>query len=196
MNELSADDMKLIQECIRNNRYAQEKLYAKFYGKMFTVSKRYIRNTEDAQEVLSISFLKVFNNLKKFSSKGNLESWIRRIVVNTAIDYLRERKKYSNMFLCMDDFHGFSEPVEFDEIETSALLNIPAEEYLKLVHELPPASRSVFNLYVIDEYSHKEIAGMLGINEGTSKWHLHEARRKLKNLILERFDTRINYGQR
>ena len=196
MSDVDAEDQKLIKECIRNNRYAQEKLYSKFYGKMFTVSQRYIKNTEDAQEVLSIAFMKVFSSLSKYASKGNLESWIRRIVVNTSIDFLRERKKYSTMFLRVDDIGTFPETVEFEAEESELLMRIPPEEFLKLIQELPPASRSVFNLFVIDEYSHKEISSLLGINEGTSKWHVHEARKKLKQLITERFDTKIHYGQR
>ena len=163
---------------------------------MFTVSQRYIKNTEDAQEVLSIAFMKVFTSLSKYASKGNLESWIRRIVVNTSIDFLRERKKYSTMFLAVDDIGTFPETVEFEAEESELLMRIPPEEFLKLIQELPPASRSVFNLFVIDEYSHKEISSLLGINEGTSKWHVHEARKKLKQLITERFDTKIHYGQR
>lgn len=168
-------DIELIEGCIRNSRQAQEQLYKRFYGPMAAVCLRYTRNEEDAIEVLHNGFLKVYKNIKTYdSSKASLYTWIRKIVVNTAIDFIRQRNRFSVVEL---------EKAEDPGIEAEAVQRLSARELLKLVQQLSPATQTVFNLYVIEGYNHREIAGLVGISEGTSKWHLSEARRQLQLLV-------------
>lgn len=169
-------DIELINGCIQNDRRAQEKLYKHFYGSMTALCLRYTRNEEDAIEVLHNGFLKVFRNIGTYNqSKGSLYTWIRTIVVHTAIDFIRQREKF---FTKTDLEHG-PEP----SVDTDALHRISAQELLKLVQKLPSATKAVFNLYVVDGYTHREIGSMLNISEGTSKWHLSQARKILQQLL-------------
>ena len=169
-------DIEMINGCINNDRRAQEKLYKHFYGSMTTLCLRYTRNEEDAIEVLHNGFLKVFKNIGTYNnSKGSLYTWIRTIIVHTAIDFIRQREK----FFTKTSFEAGPEP----SIETDALHRLSAQELLKLVQRLPSATQAVFNLYVIDGYTHREIGKMLGISEGTSKWHLSQARKLLQQLL-------------
>ena len=169
-------DIELISGCIENNRQAQERLYKQFYGPMASICLRYTRNDEDAIEVLHNGFLKVFKNIHTYDSgKASLYTWIRTIIVHAAIDFLRQRDRhYSPM-----DIEKVAEP----EIDSEVIQKMKAEEILKLVRKLPQATQTVFNLYVVDGYTHKEIGQLLGISEGTSKWHLSEARRQLQKLL-------------
>ena len=169
-------DIEMINGCINNDRRAQEKLYKHFYGSMTTLCLRYTRNEEDAIEVLHNGFLKVFKNIGTYNnSKGSLYTWIRTIIVHTAIDFIRQREK----FFTKTSLEAGPEP----SIETDALHRLSAQELLKLVQRLPSATQAVFNLYVIDGYTHREIGKMLGISEGTSKWHLSQARKLLQQLL-------------
>jgi len=169
-------DIELISGCIENNRQAQERLYKQLYGPMASICLRYTRNDEDAIEVLHNGFLKVFKNIHTYdSAKAYLYTWIRTIVVHAAIDFLRQKDRhYSPM-----EIEKVAEP----EIDSEVIQKMKAEEILKLVRKLPQATQTVFNLYVVDGYTHKEIGQLLGISEGTSKWHLSEARRQLKKLL-------------
>lgn len=169
-------DRELINGCINNNRKAQEQLYKQFYGAMASICLRYTKNREDAIEVLHNGFLKVFKNIQTFDAgKASLYTWIRTIIINSAIDFLRQREKfYVKVEL---------EKVEEPGVDSDAVQRMSAQELLHLVQQLPAATQAVFNLYVIEGYNHKEVANLLGISEGTSKWHLSEARRQLKQLL-------------
>jgi RNA polymerase sigma factor (sigma-70 family) len=137
---------------------------------------RYTRNEEDAIEVLHNGFLKVFKNIGTYNnSKGSLYTWIRTIIVHTAIDFIRQREK----FFTKTDLDHLPEP----SVETDALHRMSALELLKMVKKLPTATQAVFNLYVIDGYTHREIGTLLKISEGTSKWHLSQARKLLQQLL-------------
>jgi len=172
----SEEDILLVDGCINNNRKAQEQLYRQFHGPMITICMRYTRNHEDAIEVLQTGFMKVFKNIQRFNqSKASLYTWIRTIMVNTAIDFLRQKQNFKNI----DDVN---EAALFD-VESDAVDRLSAQELLKLVQKLPPSTQTVFNLYVIEGFMHKEIAAMLNISEGTSKWHLSEARRLLQQMF-------------
>ncbi len=167
----------MINGCISNDRRAQEKLYKHFYGSMTTICLRYTRNEEDAIEVLHNGFLKVFKNIATYNnSKGSLYTWIRTIIVHTAIDFIRQREK----FFTKTSLENSPEP----SVDVDALHRLSALELLKLVQRLPSATQAVFNLYVVDGYTHREIGNMLGISEGTSKWHLSQARKLLQQLLL------------
>lgn len=173
----SSADIDLINGCINNDRKAQERLYKQYYVSMMSICVRYTHNEEDAIEVLHNGFLKVFKNIERFDScKAGLYTWIRSIMVHSAIDFVRQYAKHSKTV----EMDYANEPY----IDNEAISKLNTEEILRLVRKLPPASQTVFNLYIMEGYTHKEIGQMIGISEGTSKWHLSEARRLLqKNLV-------------
>lgn len=168
----------LIRRCREGNSFAQEQLYKMFYGCMMNVCMRYTKSSDDALEVLNTGFLKVFQNIDKYKGEGEyLLNWIRKIMVNTALDKLRfEKNRYSNTvpLNLNSDTHY---------VDNDAVSNLGEEDLFRLIRELPSASRSVFNMYVFENYNHKEIAEKLNISESTSQWHLLNARRILMNKI-------------
>ncbi len=177
---------EIVEGCIANNRKCQEQLFKLFYGKMLSVCIRYIPDRDSAQEVLQEGFIKVFDKIGAFDHKGSLEGWIRRIVVNTAIDHIRKSKKDPFRTDQDDDFKlGTSDPmVEMEELQ---LLELKAELAMKAIQQLSPAYRTVFSLYVLEDYSHKEIAEKLGISEGTSKSNLAKAKMNLQRILIEKY---------
>ena len=166
----------LVEGCRKEDRNAQRKLYEHFHGKMLSICLRYAASREEAVEVLNSSFFKVFKNIHRFDGKkGNVEAWIRTIVTNTAIDRYRKESKRPNTIdldYAYKESHG-----------SIAVEDLTAQEILKLVQDLPPAYRTVFNLFAIEGYSHKEIGERLGISEGTSKSNLAKARKKLQKAL-------------
>lgn len=176
-----------VERCLKGDRQSQKKLYEMFYGKMLSACSRYAENRDEAKDMLHDGFIKVFLNLDKYNFKGSLEGWIRRIIVNTAIDYTRKKKtNYS-------DFEN--EPSESEDesqaiIEIEKANQIKAEIMMELIQKLSPAYRTVFNMFVLDSYTHKEISEELGISEGTSKSNLSKAKLKLKKLFDEYLDER------
>ncbi|MEP7277573.1 MAG: RNA polymerase sigma factor [Bacteroidota bacterium] len=180
MNLLSAEwiDKNVLEGCLKNDRKAQELLYKQFYGSMVSLCMRYTRNEEDALEVLHNGFLKVFKHLSTYDkSKASLYTWIKKIMVNSAIDFIRSRQKFKNQ-VTLNETH------QAGSIDNEAVQRMGSTELLKLIQKLPAATQTVFNLYVIEGYNHREIGDILGISDGTSKWHLSEARRQLKQLLL------------
>lgn len=172
----NATDIELINGCINNNRKAQEHLYKKFYGPMASICLRYTRNQEDAIEVLHNGFLKVFKNIHTYDmSRASLYTWVRTIIINSSIDFVRQRSKFHT--------HIELEKVDEPAIDADAIQRMSSHEVLLLVQKLSPATQTVFNLYVVEGYNHREIAKLLGISEGTSKWHLSEARKQLQKLL-------------
>lgn len=173
---------KLIKACIKGDQKSQKLLYEAFYGKMLSVCMRYANDINQAKDILHDGFIKVFINLKKFKNKGSLEGWIRRIIVNNAIDNVRRKK----LFFVDETDYNISETIDdenlLNEIQTT---KIKAEIIIKLIQKLSPAYQTVFNMYVIDEYTHKEIAEKLNINIGTSKSNYFKAKKKLINYYLE-----------
>ena len=165
----------LIRDCIAQSRSAQQKLYDIYAPAAYGVIKRYMYNNEPlAQEILNDSFFKVLTKLDQYTFQGVFEGWIRRIVVNTLTDYLRKTIK--------DEHHKEVQP-EDAYVNSESVEKISHKELLKLVQELPDAQRAVFNLYVFENYPHKEIAAILNMNENNSRWHLNDARRRLKERI-------------
>lgn len=172
----SPANIDLIQGCIANDRKSQEQLYKQFYVSMMNICMRYTNNENDAIEVLHNGFLKVYKNLQKFNpDKASLYTWMRSIMVHSAIDFLRQNTRH-NRNIEIDDVN---EPY----IDSEAVDKLNVQELLRLIRKLPPATQTVFNLYIMEGYTHKEIGTMVGISEGTSKWHLSEARRLLQKLI-------------
>lgn len=143
---------------------------------MASICLRYTRNHEDAIEVLHNGFLKVFKNIHTYDmGKASLYTWVRTIIINSAIDFVRQRGKFHT--------HIELEKVDEPAIDADAIQRMSSHEVLRLVQKLSPATQTVFNLYVVEGYNHREIANLLGISEGTSKWHLSEARKQLQKLL-------------
>lgn len=169
-------DIELINGCIRNDRRAQELLYKQFYDAMAAICMRYTQNENDAVEVLNNGFLKVFKHIQQFDQqKAGLYTWIRKIMVNTAIDHIRQHRKHNGKV----ELSQATEPY----VDSEVMLKLDAEELLEMIRKLPPSTQLVFNLYVVEGYTHKEIGVKMGISEGTSKWHLSEARRLLQKSL-------------
>jgi RNA polymerase sigma factor (sigma-70 family) len=166
---------QLIEGCINNERTAQEALYKLFYGDMLRVCYSYIPDKGLAKEAFNSGFLKVFQSIKNFdSTKGQLGGWIRKIMIYTAIDLCRKELK----FVSIEDQNLDEQP-----IAPSALDKLYFEDILHKIRLLPYATQTVFNLSVMDGFSHKEISEQLNISEGTSRWHLAEAKRKLREML-------------
>jgi RNA polymerase sigma factor (sigma-70 family) len=180
MNAISED---LLTACIRKDRKAQHELYKSCYSFLASICRRYANNRDDADALLNNGFLKILNNLEKRKKDIPFPLWIRRIQINTIIDEYRKNKKEKEQTLITD----FSEDyVEYDEaIVNDYVKKTDAEYIIRLITDLPPASAKVFNLFAVDGFSHKEIGAMMGISEGTSKWHLNFARNKLKEQLKE-----------
>ncbi len=180
------DNLKeLVEACIRKDRKAQHRFFELYYGKMMSVCLRYIKDRDSAQEVLQDGFIKVFDKLELFDFRGSIEGWMRRIFSNTAIDAIRKAKR--NPFLSDNDNDfkdvGVNQMEEKEDLEA---LQLSYEKALDCVDQLSPAYRTVFNLYVFEEYSHKEIGEILGISEGTSKSNLAKARMNLQKMLEKR----------
>lgn len=172
---LNQEENEIIGLAIENNRSAQQKIYAKFSSKMLSVCRQYIKDIHQAEDLMITAFMKVFTNLKNFEQKGSFEGWIRRIMVNECISYIRVQKKVS--FIADENYFEDS----FNNIESQ----FSVEDIQFLIDNLPDGYRMIFNLYAIEGYKHQEIASMLGINEGTSKSQLSHARKMLKEQIVK-----------
>ncbi len=170
---------QLVKACISGNASAQKEFYDLFAKKMMGVCLRYTNNYEEAQDVLQDGFIKVFNKLSKFVNKGSLEGWVRRIMVNTALDHYRKNKK-------------FQKDIEIDAVsfklekQEYIVESINAQDLLKIIQTIPEGYRVVFNLFAIEGYSHKEIAEQLGVTESTSKSQFSRAKKMLRNILIER----------
>jgi len=167
----------VITACHAGNMQAQKALIKLFFGFAKSISMRYAINKETVEEIINDSFLKVFNNLHKYDSSQPFKAWFRTIVVNTAIDYYRKNIKVP--------YYEDYEKISIVDLEEDAISKLSAEEIMDYVQKLPPSYKMVFTLYVIDGYSHREIADLLGIKEGTSKSNLQDARKKLQLMILK-----------
>jgi RNA polymerase sigma factor (sigma-70 family) len=168
-------DSDLISGCINGDRKMQEILYYRFSPKMYSVCLRYSNNTDDAQDLLQDGFIKVFKNLDKFRGEGSFEGWLRRIFVNTSIEQFRKKTKITTV---TDKQENYIEDKEWNAFESLA-----EKDIIKIVQELSPGYRQVFNMYIIEGFSHKEIGDILGISEGTSKSQLARARVILQKKI-------------
>ena len=170
-------DTDLIKGCIAGDPRSQELLYERFAPKMYAVCLRYAGNNDDAQDLLQEGFIKVFRNLEKFRNEGSFEGWLRRVFVNTSIEHYR-RKVHLNSI-------SEKEEVGIEDASVSVLDQLAERDIVQLVQELSPGYRAVFNLYVIEGYSHKEIGEILGISEGTSKSQLARAKSILQKKVAE-----------
>ena len=170
-----------IQACIKGNRVAQQQFFDRFKGKMFALCLRYAHNREDAEDILQDGFVRVFRDLHQFSSTGPLEGWVRKVFVNTALQHLQKRKKQPEV-VELSDYDLADEP------DTPEHNELPAQQMIQILQQLPTGFRTVFNLYVLEGYTHPEIASILGISVGTSKSQLMRAKayfkKQLENSLL------------
>ncbi|OFX47064.1 MAG: hypothetical protein A2046_11860 [Bacteroidetes bacterium GWA2_30_7] len=178
-----SEEKDLVIRCLKNDLIAQNKLYKAYSRKMYAVCWRFARVGAEADDILQEGFIKVFTKLSSFRHEGSLEGWIRRIIVNTALTYIKKHSEYKQEV----DIENIG---SCEIIEDDAIANLSKEDILKLVKELPDGKRMIFNLYVYEGYSHKEIAEMLNINEGTSKGQLSKAKQMLKDK-LEKISTKL-----
>jgi RNA polymerase sigma-70 factor (ECF subfamily) len=166
----------MLDGSLANKRKAQEMLFRSFYGFAMNVALRYSRDEMDAADIVSHAFIKIFKSLHSFDrSKGSLHAWIKKIVVNEGLDHFKSRSRFSESL----ELETVPEP----EINNSVLEQMGADEIMELVKKLPPATHAVFILYAVEGYNHREIAEKLNISEGTSKWHLSEARKTLQQQL-------------
>lgn len=173
------DEAALIDECIRHRRKAQFTLYERYASTMLIVCLRYSKNREEAEDLMQEGFLKVFDKIATFRGQGSLEGWIRRIMVNNALNYLKSKK----LLFVEEDPQRLGDQLPDDHPADAAEELYTPEAMLRAVQELPDGYRIVFNLYVFEGYSHKEVAESLGISENTSKSQLSRARRYLRNYL-------------
>ena len=177
MNQFVKHENQLVNSCIANNRSAQEDLYKMYYAEMLRICCRYLKSDELAIEALNSGFLKVFQNIQSFDiKKGGLGGWIRTIMVRTCIDLGRKEAKFNGV-------SGSLEEIEALFISPAVLDKLFAEDLLNAIRQLPYSAQIVFNLSVIEGYSHMEIGQQLQIAESTSRWHLSEAKKQLRILI-------------
>ncbi len=172
------NEKQLIEQCLRNDRSAQKVLYQTYAPKMYAVCMRYASKRVEADDILQEAFIKVFKYLPTFKFQGSFEGWIRKIVVNTALDHI---KRYAEPFDDIDENLSESVFIEPDQI----LSGIGTQELFTLIQQLPEGKRIIFNLYVFEGYSHKEIAEMLGISVMTSKGQFSKAKKILQEKLLK-----------
>lgn len=153
----------------------QHKAYKFLYGKMIGIPLRYTQSKDAAQEILNAAFFKVFNSIDRYVEQGDFTGWVAKIVFNTTIDHVRKSVKYKKN-VTLDE-------APIVQVQNHAIETISLEEINGYIQKLPKASQVVFSLYVVDGFAHKEIAKILSISEGTSKWHLNNARTKLQGFI-------------
>lgn len=174
---MNLDD--IIRKCQKSNSKAQSELYHLFAGKMYGVCLRYAKDAAEAEDVLQEGFVRIFTKIGQFEFKGSFEGWMRRIMVNTALEKYRK----NNPLQPVEDLRAY-ESVEWCD-ETIA--QISADDLMKMIQELPPRYRMVFNLYAIEGYSHQEIGEIMNISEGTSKSNLSRARIILQKKVIDNF---------
>ncbi|PLK42644.1 MULTISPECIES: RNA polymerase sigma factor [unclassified Emticicia] len=183
VNQLPERPEELLIASLKGDRQSQEKLYRQFYGFAMSVCLRYNHNREEALEIVNDSFLKVFTKGEQYDASGRhssfpFKAWFRRIIVNTALDYYRSQQKHY--------FHeNLDEAYDVSSTESNAISQLNHEALMELVQKLPSGYKVVFNLYVIDGYSHEEIAQKLQISVGTSKSNLSRARETLRKMIMK-----------
>lgn len=170
------NEKQLIESCRKGDRIGQKELYNRFARKMMGVCYRYVNDKETASDLLQDGFVKVFSSLESYSGKGSFEGWIRKIFVNTALEFLRKTD-------VLRDATDLDNTAELVQPDSSVISSMTADELMQLVHELPPGFRTVFNLFAIEGYSHKEIAELMNITESTSRSQFTRARQMLQKRV-------------
>ncbi|MEM6766374.1 MAG: RNA polymerase sigma factor [Bacteroidota bacterium] len=175
-------DTTLLDACMKEDRLAQSALYRQCFHVLMGVCLRYVKNEQEAVEQLNEGFLKILRNLHSYKPSVPFEAWIKRIMINTMIDHYRKQKRYKEKVLFSDDYpeqEAFMNGKVYNEAERK----LDVEQIERCIRKLPAVTQQVFNMFVIDGYSHKEISKMMEISEGTSKWHVSHGRKMLKGMI-------------
>ena len=180
-----SQEQEIIKGCRKMKAKSQEMLYKHFYGYAMSISLRYSYSKDEALEILNDSFMKVFKNILKYNENLSFKSWLRRIIINTSIDYYRKNQKHRHTLNI--------EMAGNEECHLDIIDDLSVNDILKLLNELPNQYRIIFNLYEVEGYSHKEIAEMLEIPESTSRTNLARAKKKLRVLFHQNFDYEIEY---
>ena len=166
----------LITGCRQNDLQSQEQLYRLCYPEMIKICIRYAGDMDGAGLIYNNAMLRVFNNINGYSHENKLMAWVKTIVVNCCLDYIKQRNRFTNKTVLSGDTAEVT-------VDDPILENVSAREIRQIIHELPAATAAVFNLYLYENFTHKQIGLQLGISEGTSKWHVNEARRLLKKKL-------------
>jgi RNA polymerase sigma-70 factor (ECF subfamily) len=176
---MKMNEEQLVKKCLEKDALAQKHLFDIYSKKMMGVCLRYSKDSDEAQDVLQMGFIKVFDKLDMYNQKGSLDGWIRKIIVNTALDNIRKNKKFIN-------------DIEIDKVDyqihndnENAVDILSAQDLLEKIQKMPTGFKTVFNMYVIEGYSHKEIAKELNVSVNTSKSQLSRARVYLQNKLLK-----------
>jgi RNA polymerase sigma factor (sigma-70 family) len=164
----------MISESIKNNQKMQKMLYDQFAAKMYSVCLRYAKNPADAEDILQEGFIKVFGSLSKFRGEGSFEGWVRRIVIRTALNHLRDNKR---------EMYPLPVTQTFKYKETSAFDKLAEKDLVGIVKTLPHGCQTIFTMYVIEGYNHREIAGMLGCSESNCKTQLYRSKTRLQQIL-------------
>ncbi|HYG14327.1 MAG TPA: RNA polymerase sigma factor [Bacteroidia bacterium] len=175
-------DADIVKGCIAGDAKVQQALYQKLAPKMLAVCYRYCNDRDDAKDVMHEAFVKVFLNMGRFKFNSSLETWITRIMINSAIDFFKKKTKMSALFENIKDGDDAEDTHEIDDPGSQ----VSEEILLQLIDELPKGSKMIFNLYAIEGLGHKDIAQMMGISEGTSKSQLSRARELLKKALKDK----------
>jgi len=183
-------EQEIIAGCRKKDRALQELLYKTYYSMFLKVCARYAKSMQDAEQLLNDGFLKIFTQIDFFKNAGSFAGWMQRIMVNTCIDYLRGTAFKEDLIM-----HVNSIPAEESNISVGneAIENLEFKELVSIIQGLPAMTRTVFNLFVFDGYNHKEISEQLDISEGTSHWHVHQARNMLQKKISKSEHQKVTY---
>jgi len=176
-------EQEIIEGCLKKDRIYEEYLYKRYYGMFLTICMRYAKDVQNAKQLLNDGFVRIFMSISKFRGEGSFEGWMRKIMVNTCLEYLKssEFKKAAQTIHkeVMEEKDGL---VAYND----AVSNIDANELIAMLQSLPTVTRTVFNLFAFEGYTHNEIAALLKMSTGTSHWHVHHARSILQQLIMKR----------
>ncbi|MEM1216440.1 MAG: sigma-70 family RNA polymerase sigma factor [Bacteroidota bacterium] len=179
-------EKELVAGCLKNDRRCQEALYRKFFPTMFRMCRRHTKSEDEAVEILNTGFMRVFTKLHTFGFKGSLEGWIRRLIFHSMADHYRKQNRKVR-FLEIEDWDG--------PTSSTPLEKLYFDDIISLVDKLPKATREVFWLFAVEGYTHVDISKRLGISDGTSKWHLSNARKKLKELVKQEQNKEQRYAR-
>jgi RNA polymerase sigma-70 factor (ECF subfamily) len=171
----------LIHKCLKSDRKAEYELYRLCYGYLMSICVRYTHQEGKAKEVLNLGFYKILKNLDKYNTASAFKPWARKVMINTLINEFKKQKIHYGNMVYVENYYDDDNYTEMNE----AITKSNAREIYDFIAKLPPASQQVFNLYFVDGYKHREIAELLSISEGTSKWHLNNAKELLKQMLLE-----------
>lgn len=178
---------QLIDGCLKGDRRSQHAVYKLFYGKMKAVCLRYTKDSDQAMDVLQEGFIKVFQNIDRYSGAGSFEGWVRRIMVNLSID--RFRKQKNNLLTLNGSMNAedWADDVEDEEDTDMNQYDFKPSQIIEAMQQLSPAYRTVFNLYVFENYTHQDISDALGISVGTSKSNYAKAKKNMKKILLKHY---------